>query len=1156
MHSGSVRPALSLQSPFLPASLPRNPGYPASVTSASSTLLVNTTSELTKAVQTSRRPALIPRDAYPANSSPSLSSLRVSLPRISFPPRNSSARIPSSARHESARIAAVAGAESGLAEGGAVEQDEAVEGEGEAEVLAQWGAVGDEEALAAAAAAALIDGSGDAIAGIPFFEWLSLKKPARYLGKEHGAIRKDWDSARVRFCLTYPEVYEVGASNLGHIILYTVLNQAEGVMCDRAYFVDEDMSQCLKKYNKSLFAVESQRPLAQFDTLGFSLSYELGATNILQMLHESGIPISWQERMDADTAAHGGDATAPWDVSTGSMPLAFAGGPTATSNPEPFSDFFDFFAIGDGEECLVEIAQCLDVCKQRRLSRYDTLVELARSVKGVYVPQLYETVPGWGAAVLPKVEGVPSKVLRRVATPNPLDHIGLVPLTSTVHDRLTVEIRRGCTRGCRFCQPGMLTRPARDVDPDKVVEAVEAGMRKTGYTEFSLLSLSCSDYLALPSVGIQIKNRLKEQPISLSLPSQRVDRFNDDIANIIGGTRKGSITFAPEAGTQRMRDVINKGLTDEELLRGVKAAWDKGWRQVKLYFMIGLPGETDEDVLGIAKTIKWLQQNCRRGRNFLGVRLTISNFTPKPHTPFQWHTVSTAEFTRKQRLLRDAFVRMPGVKWNFGDVRLSAMEDFIGRGDRSIGRVIRRAWELGASNDAWWVNLDRCYGCWSQAIDECGLEWKYRRVVDGEWDVMEKIGDDRFRGQGGKSRLDVGPLADARLDAPLPWDIINTGIERWWLKADLQRALEATTVPDCSHSGVCSKCGVCEEDFGENVVAAIPPVPEYDGDFKPNRKRVQRLRVRFAKMGAMTLLGHLDTVSLLDRALRRADLPVCYDNGFHSLPRISCAAPLPLGHSSSCELVDLEFTQKLSVADVKRKLQEQLPDEVPVLDAWEEPIFRADKKNTDTLTKQLHAIEYLLLLRVECDAQGAEGAEVADRSLQEQVEEWVQGVLALPSFTVTLQKKQGAKPKETDLRARLHELRALPQGSALPSAMRLSCNDAAAFAAGSSSSVVVSYVGQHTTDGGTLRPEGVLTMLSEVSGRTIHLVHAHRAKLHLSPPSQPKIDFAKLRSIGNDEAFRSLYRRFDGTSRLNDTQPLSTKDAIESARQAALAKAL
>ncbi|CAI5488388.1 unnamed protein product [Closterium sp. Naga37s-1] len=1139
-----------------------------------------------------------------------------------------------------------------------------------------WGAVGDEEALAAAAAAALIDGSGDAIAGIPFFEWLSLKKPARYLGKEHGAIRKDWDSARVRFCLTYPEVYEVGASNLGHIILYTVLNQAEGVMCDRAYFVDEDMSQCLKKYNKSLFAVESQRPLAQFDTLGFSLSYELGATNILQMLHESGIPISWQERMDADTAAHGGDALAPWDVSTGSMPLAFAGGPTATSNPEPFSDFFDFFAIGDGEECLVEIAQCLDTCKQRRLSRYDTLLELARSVKGVYVPQLYETVPGWGAAVLPKVEGVPSKVLRRVATPNPLDHIGLVPLTSTVHDRLTVEIRRGCTRGCRFCQPGMLTRPARDVDPDKVVEAVEAGMRKTGYTEFSLLSLSCSDYLALPSVGIQIKNRLKEQPISLSLPSQRVDRFNDDIANIIGGTRKGSITFAPEAGTQRMRDVINKGLTDEELLRGVKAAWDKGWRQVKLYFMIGLPGETDEDVLGIAKTIKWLQQNCRRGRNFLGVRLTISNFTPKPHTPFQWHTVSTAEFTRKQRLLRDAFVRMPGVKWNFGDVRLSAMEDFIGRGDRSIGRVIRRAWELGASNDAWWVNLDRCYGCWSQAIDECGLEWKYRRVVDGEWDVMEKIGDDRFRGQGGKSRLDVGPLADARLDAPLPWDIINTGIERWWLKADLQRALEATTVPDCSHSGVCSKCGVCEEDFGENVVAAIPPVPEYDGDFKPNRKRVQRLRVRFAKMGAMTLLGHLDTVSLLDRALRRADLPVCYDNGFHSLPRISCAAPLPLGHSSSCELVDLEFTQKLSVADVKKKLQEQLPDEVPVLDAWEEPIFRADKKNTDTLTKQLYAIEYLLLLRVEGDAQGAEGAEVTDRSLQEQVEEWVQGVLALPSFTVTLQKKQGAKPKETDLRARLHELRALPQGSALPSAMRLSCNDAAAFAAGSSSSsssVVVSYVGQHTTDGGTLRPEGVLTMLSEVvalptsptliscplpirvlkknrliQGCTMPFVvflfffcscsfstclrllsasvpggffvgsyypsrtraqgqappvtalsakgpfffqnvlnrtpQIDFAKLRsigndeafqsqstlLSPRPPPphvphasglsisflQIDFAKLRSIGNDEAFRSLYRRFDGTSRLNDTQPLSTKDAIESARQAALAKAL
>lgn len=267
--------------------------------------------------------------------------------------------------------------------------------------------------------------------------------------------------------------------------------------------------------------------------------------------------------------------------------------------------------------------------------------------------QFYDSPDGFGGAVYPNKEGIPPRIRRRVCSPDPFQQIGLVPYVNTVHDRLTVEIRRGCTRGCRFCQPGMLTRPARDVEPEKVVEAVEWGMRKTGYNEFSLLSLSCSDYLSLPAVGIEIKNRLGGSNVSLSLPSQRVDAFNDDIANIIsdGGKRSG-LTFAPEAGTQRMRDVINKGLTNEELLRGVRTAWDKGWRQVKLYFMIGLPGETDADVLGIAETIEWLQNECRDGRWHLAVNVTISNFSPKPHTPFQWHSVSTAEFLRKQQMLK------------------------------------------------------------------------------------------------------------------------------------------------------------------------------------------------------------------------------------------------------------------------------------------------------------------------------------------------------------------------------------------------------------------------------------------------------------------------------------------------------------------------
>ena len=283
----------------------------------------------------------------------------------------------------------------------------------------------------------------------------------------------------------------------------------------------------------------------------------------------------------------------------------------------------------------------------------------------------------------------------------------------------------------------MLTRPARDVPPEKVVEAVEHGMRLTGYNEFSLLSLSCSDYLSLPAVGIEIKNRLQTENVSLSLPSQRVDRFDSDIANVISNAGKRSgLTFAPEAGTQRMRDIINKGLTNEELLRGIKTAWDKGWRQVKLYFMIGLPGETDTDVMGIAETIEWLQRECRDGRWHLAVNVTISNFSPKPHTPFQWHTVSTAEFRRKQIMLKEALRNLYQVKANFTPVRISAMEDFVARGDRRVAAVIRRAWELGATNDAWWQSEDTAHGAWSAAIEDVGMSWKYRQVDDGAFIIF------------------------------------------------------------------------------------------------------------------------------------------------------------------------------------------------------------------------------------------------------------------------------------------------------------------------------------------------------------------------------------------------------------------------------------
>lgn len=851
-------------------------------------------------------------------------------------------------------------------------------------------------------------------------------KPARYLGNELGAVHKPWEKAKVRWVLTYPEVYEVGASNLGHIILYNILNQQPRQLCDRAYLPGTDLAAKLRATKTPLFAVESRQLLKEFDILGFSLSYELGATNILEMLDLARIPLTWQERGENDDFQY---------------PLIFAGGQTATSNPEPYAEFLDFIALGDGEELLPEIGLVIEEGKAQGLSRRELLLDLAQ-VPGVYVPQFYDMATD--GSVHPNRPDVPKRILRRVATPIPAYSIGLVPFVETVHDRLTIEIRRGCTRGCRFCQPGMLTRPARDVEPEQVIEAISEGMRATGYNEFSLLSLSCSDYLALPAVGVEVRNRLKNENISLSLPSQRVDRFDENIANIIGGTRQSGITFAPEAGTQRMRDIINKGLTNEELLRGVKTAYEQGWDKIKLYFMIGLPGETDADVLGIAETVRWLQQECRiKGRRQINFTLTISNFTPKPHTPFQWHSVSTAEFKRKQGLLRSEFRTMKGVKANFTDVRISAMEDFLGRGDRRLSSVLRRAWELGAGMDSWFDSLEKAYQAWGDAIDRSDLTWKYRLVEQGEWNLAN------------------GQTTEELLDRPLPWDHIDTGIDKNWLKTDLTKALEAATVPDCSFEG-CSHCGVCGTDFGHNIVVSPPPIPEFVGEFVPNQHKAQRLRVWFGKRGDMAKVSHLDLVRLFDRAVRRAAIPVTFTGGFHPSPRISIANALSLGSTSVGEIVDFELTEVMEVASFQTKLAEALPENIPIYHVEE-----VDLK-TPAVTVLLEKAEYALKVAA------------VTENLPAQWIQWIAEVLKSEQILMEYTTKSGKKV-EVNLRDRLLELELV-------------------FAeTENQQQATIRYLGSCRNDGNLLRPEHIVYMLEQVTRVEFLLLHAHRTQLILQP---------------------------------------------------------
>lgn len=592
-----------------------------------------------------------------------------------------------------------------------------------------------------------------------------VEKPARYTGQEYNSVSKTVRPGQVRFVLSLPDVYEVGMSNLGLKILYQVLNERDDVAAERVYAPWVDMEREMRQAGIPLYSLETRTPVREFDLLGFSLQYEMSYSNVLNMLDLAGISLLARERREEE-------------------PLVVGGGPCAF-NPEPAADFFDFFVLGEGEEVLGEVVDVYSAWKEagKPGGRQEVLRRLAQ-LQGIYVPSFYEVSYGEAqtvTAVRPVAAEVPPVVCKRVVAD--LDAAGsatrpIVSYVESVHDRIMLELFRGCTRGCRFCQAGVIYRPVRERRPETLRALAAEMLGATGYSEMSLTSLSSADYSCLePLVDCLLEDH-REAGVSVSLPSLRVDSFSVDLAHKVQKVRKSGLTFAPEAGTQRLRDVINKGVTEEDLRQAVSAAFAAGWSTVKLYFMIGLPTETDEDVLGIAdlayKVVDWYKQI--KGRKGAKVTVSVSSFVPKPQTPFQWFPQnSREEMERKQQLLRGR-IRGGGVTYNWHDSRTSFLEGVFARGDRRLGAVLLAAWRQGARFDGWSEHFR--YQTWMEAFESCAI-------------------DPHFYAN-----------RERALTETLPWEHLSCGVDKQFLQREYETALEARLTADCRR-GPCSACGVC-----------------------------------------------------------------------------------------------------------------------------------------------------------------------------------------------------------------------------------------------------------------------------------------------------------------------------------------------------------
>jgi len=712
-----------------------------------------------------------------------------------------------------------------------------------------------------------------------------VNNPSQYLGNEINHVRKDISTVRLHMALAFPDLYEIGMSHFGMQILYSLLNHQNTIWAERVFAPGIDMEACLRENRVPLASLESKTPLARFDIIGFSLLYELNYTNVLNMLALAGIPLRAADR-DND------------------MPLIVAGGP-CTFNPEPVAPFFDAMVIGDGEESLLAMAQTWVKFQESGGRDKTELLDQWRTISGVYVPAFFKPIVAadGSATLMPERSDYPS--VRR-AVVSDLENATfpmcpVVPYGRPVHDRLRLEVARGCTRGCRFCQAGMIYRPVRERSPEMIMDLAQAALDHTGYTDISLLSLSTGDYHCIEGLLTRLMQRYGNERRAVSLPSLRVGTLTPELMALIRRVRKTGFTLAPEAGSQRMRNVINKNIREEELFQTVYDIFQNGWKLVKLYFMIGLPTETAADRLAIVGLIRRLRKKELLPPKIQpNYNVSAATFIPKAHTPFQWHgqmdliTSRTAIEDFKHRL------RLSGVRFKWQQPEVSLLEGIFARGGRETAGLLETAHSLGCRFDGWSDQFD--FHKWREAFAKQGL------------DAVKEVTRTRS------------------LDEALPWDHIDSGVTKDFLKEEYDRAVAGKTTKDCRH-GDCQGCGLC--DFDSVAPKVFRKTGSVRGKFNAapadQPEDYHTIAVTFSKTGLARFLGHLEMVNLFMRALRRAQVPLRYTQGFHPKPKVAFSDPLPVGMESEAEIMRVEVHRQTEPEALVSLLRPLLPDGIGII---------------------------------------------------------------------------------------------------------------------------------------------------------------------------------------------------------------------------------